>query len=82
MYTYADRMRAVELYIRLGLRVRVAPRPRYPPISSSVRFVNSWSQSTAAAARDTAVILRTASVSCPWLGKTAGNRITVICKTP
>mgnify|MGYP001553128221 CR=1 FL=1 len=58
-------------------------------LSSHIEFsqVRKFLAAIYGSRRDTAVILRTASVgcspdTCPWLGKTAGIRITVICKTP
>ena len=37
MYTYADRMRAVELYIRLGLRVRATIRQLGYPTKNALK---------------------------------------------
>lgn len=40
MYTYADRMRAVELYIRLGLRVRATIRQLGYPLRLTTTCVH------------------------------------------
>ena len=43
MYTYADRIRAVELYIRLGLRVRATIRQLGYPTKNALK---GWYQGT------------------------------------